>query len=235
MILPDGPPVTPAPTSCHTARRGGALPDMIVIHYTAMDGAEAALDRLCDPAFEVSAHYLIRDDGHIWQMVDEDQRAWHAGAGAWGGVTDVNSRSVGIELDNRGDAPFAEPQMQALLALLPGIMARWNVPPEQVIGHSDMAPGRKIDPGPHFDWPRLAAKGLSIWPEGRAAPGDFISDTKAFGYVLPIACEDPETLVLDAFRLRFRPFHTGPLDDTDRAIMAELAARWPVDRGAQSA
>lgn len=230
-----GPPVTPAPTSCHTARRGGALPDLVVIHYTAMDGADAALDRLCDPAFEVSAHYLIREDGHIWQMVDESQRAWHAGAGAWGDVSDVNSRSIGIELDNRGDAPFAEAQMQALMALLPGIMARWSIPPERIIGHSDMAPGRKIDPGPYFDWPRLAGAGLAIWPKGTGVAGDFIHDAKRFGYVPAAGCEDTETLILDAFRLRFRPFHSGPMDDTDRAIMAELAARWPVDRAGISA
>ncbi len=228
-------PVTPAPTSCHTARRGGALPDMVVIHYTAMDGAEAALNRLCDPAFEVSAHYLIREDGHIWQMVDEDQRAWHAGAGGWGDVSDVNSRSIGIELDNRGDHPFAAPQMQALYALLRGIMARWSIRPERVIGHSDMAPGRKVDPGPHFDWQGLAAQGLSVWPENTDVAGDFISNAKAFGYVLSTQDKEGETLILDSFRLRFRPFHSGPLDDTDRAMMADLAVRYPVDRDPQTA
>jgi N-acetylmuramoyl-L-alanine amidase len=136
-------------------RKGGAVPTLIVIHYTAMDTAEAALERLCDPQYEVSAHYLISAQGAVHQLVSEDMRAWHAGAGQWGEITDVNSHSIGIELDNRGDHPFAHPQVEALCALLPGIMKRWNITLENIIGHSDCAPGRKIDPGPRFDWLRL--------------------------------------------------------------------------------
>lgn len=107
-----------------------------------MADAQVALDRLCDPASEVSAHYLIARDGRLWQLVDEAMRAWHAGAGDWAGAADVNSRSIGIELDNTGAQPFAEPLMAALEALLPQIMARWAIGPEGVIGHSCMAPGR---------------------------------------------------------------------------------------------
>lgn len=136
-------------------RKGGATPSLIVVHYTAMETATAALERLCDPQFEVSAHYLISAQGEIHQLVAEDMRAWHAGAGQWGDITDVNSHSIGIELDNRGDHPFAHPQIEALCALLPAIMTRWNIPFENIIGHSDCAPGRKIDPGPRFDWQRL--------------------------------------------------------------------------------
>jgi N-acetylmuramoyl-L-alanine amidase len=210
---------------------------MVVIHYTAMDSAAAALDRLCDPVAEVSAHYLICDRGQVWQLVDEDRRAWHAGAGRWGAVTDVNSRAIGIELANRGDHPFAAAQMDALEALLAQIMTRWAIPPERVIGHSDMAPLRKSDPGPRFDWRRLARRGLAVWPEpARApAPGDFLSDAARAGYHPPEGCADPQAAVLTALRLRFRPQAQGPLDATDRAMAADLAHRFPVDRAPATA
>ena len=197
---------------------------MVVLHYTAMVGAEAALERLCDAAAEVSAHYLICEQGRIWQMVDEEMRAWHAGAGRWGDVSDVNSRSIGIELANRGDHPFPEPQMAALEWLMAGIMERWRIPPERVIAHSDMAPGRKHDPGRRFDWRRLARAGLSVWPEA-GTPGDFWQDAARFGY--PVGDAEPEK-TLQSFRLRFRPWAEGPLSETDRAAMADLAARYPV-------
>ncbi len=144
------------------ARRDGLLPELVVIHYTAMNGCEAALDRLCDPEAEVSSHYLISEKGEILQLVEEDKRAWHAGAGEWLGQDDINSRSIGIELDNTGRTPFSEPLMTALEELLPGILQRWNIPAEGVIGHSDMAPGRKFDPGPRFDWRRLERQGLAV-------------------------------------------------------------------------
>ncbi len=205
---------------------------MIVLHYTAMETAEAALARLCDPVAEVSSHYLISETGHIWQLVPEEQRAWHAGAGQWGDVTDVNSRSIGIELANCADHPFPEPQMAALERLMEGIMARWQIAPERVIGHSDMAIGRKSDPGPRFDWRRLARQGLSVWPEAGGCAGgcagDFMTDARAFGYATDLAAEE----LLAAVRLRFRPWASGPVDDTDRAILHDLASRYPVDRKA---
>lgn len=203
-------------------RRGGALPDMVVIHYTGMaTGAEA---RLCDPAAEVSAHWLISADGGIKPLVPEELRAWHAGGGSWGAVTDVNSHSIGIELDNPGDRPFAAPQMVALEQLLADILHRWAIPPERVIAHSDMAPARKVDPGPRFDWQRLARRGLAVWPETGGEEGDFVAEARAFGYpqVAPEA-------VLAAFRLRFRPGVTGPEDATDRRLIRNLATRFPVD------
>lgn len=206
-------------------RRDGLRPSLVVLHYTAMTSARASLERLCDPASEVSAHYLIDEDGSVAGMVPEDKRAWHAGAGEWGGSGDVNSRSIGIELQNDGTSPFPEPQMAALERLLEGVLERWSIPPEGVIAHSDMAPDRKADPGPRFDWRRLALSGLSVWPED-AAPGDFGADARAFGY--PQVAEE---MLLAAFRLRFRPWARGPLDDSDRALMAGLAARWGVDRG----
>lgn len=205
-------------------RRDGLRPELVVIHYTAMADCDAALRVLCTPDREVSAHYLIRRDGHVVALVDEAMRAWHAGAGEWRGRGDVNSRSIGIELDNDGLSPFAAPLMDALEGLLPGILARWSIPPAGVIGHSCMAPGRKIDPGPRFDWQRLARAGLALWPAGRAAspldPARFRADALTYGF--PDVADD---LLLKTVRLRFRPRATGPLDGRDCAIMAEMAAR----------
>ncbi|WP_068247985.1 N-acetylmuramoyl-L-alanine amidase, partial [Tritonibacter horizontis] len=158
-MIPDAPIWHPSPN--FGPRRDGLQPELIVLHYTAMTSAEAAVQRLCDPACEVSAHYVIGASGQLWQLVAEADRAWHAGAGEWAGRDDVNSRSIGIELDNRGTHPFSDPQMQVLEQLLADIMQRWAIPPEGVIGHSDMAPGRKWDPGPRFDWQRLAIGGLA--------------------------------------------------------------------------
>lgn len=204
-------------------RRDGARPDLVVIHYTGMASCAESQARLCDPVAEVSAHWLIDTDGTSLQLVDEAMRAWHAGAGGWGGVTDVNSRSIGIELQNTGSQPFAEPQMAALERLLRGIMDRWSIPPARVIGHSDMAPARKIDPGPRFDWRRLALSGLSVWPRTATAdPAAFLPALQAFGYP-----EAPADILLAAFRLRFRPQATGPLDATDAGLACDLASRFP--------
>ena len=206
-------------------RRDGVRPDMIVLHYTAMPTCADARARLCDPAAEVSAHWLIGEDGYAEQLVDEGLRAWHAGAGAWGAVTDVNSRSIGIELANPGDAPFCEPQMAALERLLAGIMGRWQILPHRVIAHSDMAPGRKRDPGPRFDWQRFARAGLSVWPgSGGDERADFRAAARAFGYP-----NLPTEAVLAAFRMRFRPWASGPEDAIDRALADDLAHRFPVD------
>jgi N-acetylmuramoyl-L-alanine amidase len=226
---------------------------MVVLHYTGMQGARAAADRLCDPAAEVSAHYLIGADGAVLALVAEELRAWHAGISAWGGVTDVNSRSIGIELDNPGHElgypPFPEPQLAALETLLAGVMARWAIPPERVVGHACVAPGRKIDPGEKLDWRRLARRGLAVWLDGPAAgagpergPADaarFRAAARAFGY--PVG-EVPsreahcwtEALraVWRSFSMRFRPHDTraGPHEAGLRHIEA-LAARWPAATG----
>lgn len=202
-----------------------------MIHYTAMASCAEARARLCDPGAEVSSHWLIAEDGKAEQLVDEALRAWHAGAGGWGRVGDVNSRSIGIELANTGDAPFPEPQMAALERLLRGIMGRWDIPPERVIGHSDMAPDRKRDPGPRFDWRRLALQGLSVWPvDGGPSDRRFSASLEAFGY--PAAAPDA---LLYAFRDRFRPWARGAEDGTDRALAADLARRFPVDAKAGGA
>lgn len=213
------------PSANFGERRVGAVLELVVIHYTAMDSAAAALARLCDPAFEVSAHYLIGCDGTCWQMVADEMRAWHAGAGQWGGRGDVNSRSIGIELDNRGDHPFSEPQMAVLEALLARILAEHGIAPEGVIGHSDMAPVRKFDPGVRFDWRRLAGQGLSVWSEGSGMTAGAWADHAArFGY----GVDDSDMgAVVQAFRDRFRPGAVGPVCDADVAVMADLAMRYP--------
>jgi N-acetylmuramoyl-L-alanine amidase len=199
-------------------RRDGLTPTLIVIHYTAMESAQAALDRLCDPDAEVSAHYLIDARGDVTQMVDETARAWHAGAGEWRGEDDINSRSIGIELDNRGTHPFAASQMNALEVLLRGIMDRWNIAPAGVIGHSDMAPGRKSDPGLFFDWARLERQGLaapSIAGEiGTTDEVAFVAVAKAAGF----SADVPFDILLACTRLRHAPWRTGPLCMADFAL-----------------
>lgn len=221
-------------------RRGGAGVELVVLHYTVLGCAEA-LDRLCDPKAEVSAHYLIDGDGSVLSLVDEAARAWHAGAGEWRGTGDVNSRSIGIELANTGREPFTEPQMAALERLLAGVLERHGLGPEAVIAHSDMAPDRKVDPGARFDWRRLALQGLAVWPDLACAPppqpsptrGEggalpdmerFLADLQAFGYP-----EAPPEPLLTAFRLRFRPWGRGPLDAADCALAAGLR-RFAVDQ-----
>lgn len=185
-----------------------------------MQGAEAALARLCDPAAEVSAHYLIGGDGTLWQMVREADRAWHAGAGSWAGQDDINSRSIGIELDNLGTHPFSEPQMAALEALLRGIMVRWGIGPAGVIGHSDMAPGRKCDPGARFDWARLERQGLALahmpGRGGKVDPEGFRALAQRAGYPM----DEAEPDLLAAVRYRVRPWGRGPLCRADMDALA---------------
>ena len=206
-------------------RRDGLTPQFVVLHYTAMDSAEAALRALCDPTREVSAHYLLDEAGAVMQLVPEDMRAWHAGRGTWRGLDDINSRSIGIELANSGQTPFSARQITVLEHLLAGILDRWSIPPEGVIGHSDMAPERKIDPGPRFDWRRLARQGLSVWPDAQAAePEAFRPALHAFGY--PEVADD---LLLKAFRMRFRPWAEGPTDAVDAGLATDLARRFGFD------
>lgn len=208
------------PTPNCGPRRDGLTPTLIVLHYTAMHSAAAAIERLCDPAAEVSAHYVIAADGGLTQLVREEDRAWHAGAGEWAGLQDINSRSIGIELDNAGDHPFSEPLMIALERLLSGVMKRWAISPGGVIGHSDMAPGRKSDPGARFDWMRLALQGLAAQPEAQAvsdtSENAFVTAARAAGYT----AEVPFEALLAAVRLRCAPWRSGALCAADFAFPA---------------
>ncbi len=199
-------------------RRDGLTPTIVVLHYTAMADCEAALARLCDPRAEVSAHYLISRKGQVTQLVDEEKRAWHAGEGEWRGMADINSRSIGIELDNTGTHPFPEPQMAALEALLRDILTRWPIDPLDIIGHSDMAPGRKQDPGPRFDWARLARQGLAgpVLPD--VCDGSFENAARGVGFTAPV---DTDTL-LSATRLRFAPWRTGAKSAEDLRLFHRI-------------
>jgi N-acetylmuramoyl-L-alanine amidase len=227
-------------------RRHGLPPDMVVLHYTAMATAQAACERLCDEAAEVSAHYVISETGDITQLVTEDMRAWHAGGGAWGDVTDVNSHSIGIELANASGPsdlrPFPNAQMDALEAVLAGVQRRWAIPAARIIGHSDMAPDRKFDPGPKFDWQRLAFGKLSVWVDRvedvGGTWGDFEIYATAFGYRAPTPDAQGWAHVLSAFRMRFLPHKTGDLDGIDIGVIKRLAKEWPcadVDVGTANA
>ena len=206
----------------HGPRRDGAVIDMLVLHYTGMPTAAAALDRLCDAKTEVSAHYLIDEDGTVWRLVPEDRRAWHAGRAFWAGETDINSRSIGIELVNPGHEhgyrAFPEPQMSALLALCRDILARHAIPPHRVLGHSDVAPDRKSDPGELFDWRRLAAAGIGLCSDAVAGEAaGFAEAMRRFGY------ENASPDAIRAFQRHFRPAGiTGIADGETAARLADL-------------
>ncbi|KIT17507.1 N-acetylmuramoyl-L-alanine amidase [Jannaschia aquimarina] len=217
-----------APSPNCGERRDGTVPHLILLHYTAMaGGVEPVIRWFQDPETQLSAHYVVGEDGEVVSMVPEDRRAWHAGAGRWGAITDVNSASIGIEICNAATHPFSARQMDAVEDLVSGIMDRHVIPPEGVIGHSDSAPGRKVDPGRRFDWRRLALSGLSVWPKPAAGPAPdqdgFRRDASTFGYTEEV----PFETLLSAFRLRFRPGIEGPLDPVDMAMIADLARRWP--------
>jgi N-acetylmuramoyl-L-alanine amidase len=170
--------VVPSPNSGE--RRKGRRPDMLLIHYTGMRDAASALQRLADPLAEVSCHYVVLEDGRILQMVPEAARAWHAGASVWAGETDLNSASIGIELVNPGHdggyPPFPDAQIEAVTALGLDIVGRWGMPADRVLAHSDVAPGRKLDPGEKFPWDRLHGAGLGHWT--KPAP---LGDGRSFG------------------------------------------------------
>lgn len=147
--------------------------DMLVFHYTGMETGQQALDRMCDPSAEVSAHYMIWEDGRVVTLVEEEKRAWHAGVSSWQGDEDLNSRSIGIEIVNGGHdwpmadgglAPYPDAQIEALISLCSDILLRWDIPYNRIVGHSDIAPARKDDPGEHFPWHRLARAGIGKWP-----------------------------------------------------------------------
>jgi len=197
-----------------------------------MPTAQAALERLSDPAHEVSAHYFLDQSGGAVQLVPEAQRAWHAGRGAWGGCTDVNSASIGIELCNAGDHAFSAAQMQALKSVLIEVIQRGGIAAQGVIGHSDMAPGRKQDPGRWFEWSDLAKDGLAVYRGApHSPPLPFVEAAERFGYSRPEGAAAEQAL-LEAFRQRFRPKATGPLSDADQQILSDLAQSYPAARPA---
>lgn len=201
--------------------------DTLVIHYTGMMPTIRARDWLCDPVSQVSAHYLIDEDGTTWRMVEETDRAWHAGVGAWRGWRDINSRSIGIELSNPGHdygyRDFPDVQVDTLISLCHGILARHPIPARNVVAHSDIAPARKIDPGELFPWNRLAANGIGFWPGSSPEPvaeADAAQMLQAIGYDIE---ENDFKTVLSAFQRRFRPgCFDGVLDIETRTRIAAV-------------
>ncbi len=210
-------------------RSPGQAVDILLLHYTGMVSAEAALARLCDPAAKVSAHYCVEEDGTVWRLVAEDARAWHAGVGLWAGASDINARSIGIELVNPGHEfgyrAFPEAQIAALIALCREVLERHSIPPARVLGHSDVAPLRKDDPGELFPWARLATADIGLWP-GDAVPVPVPPRREAkrqlaklgYGYL-----KDDFAAVVRAFQRHFRPEAvTGTLDAVTAGRLAAL-------------
>ena len=217
-------------------------PDMIVLHYTGMPTAEAALARLRDPASEVSAHYLVDEQGQVYALVPEARRAWHAGKSFWRGESDINSLSIGVEIANPGHefgyAPFPDVQIGAVIELLTDIRSRWTKPDARILGHSDVAPGRKRDPGELFPWKQLAQAGHGIWAEPAPAPGAALkagdkgtgvfalqAGLTRFGYdCAPSGDYDGETAVIvQAFQTHWRPAKAdGEADGETRARLIAL-------------
>ena len=240
--------VRPSPSPNHNDRKGKPI-DSIILHYTGMENADAALDLLCDPVHEVSSHYLINPDGQVYQLVPEARRAWHAGRGSWAGETDMNARSIGIEIANGGhkygSPPFGDVQIETVIALCKDIAARHGIPATRVLGHSDIAIGRKIDPGEMFPWDRLAAAGVGHWvppaplgTEGHSLqPGDsgpevgeLQQSLANYGYGIAVAgtYDDATLMVVTAFQRHFRPALVhGIADPSTRDTLARLIATAP--------
>ncbi|MEQ9316224.1 MAG: N-acetylmuramoyl-L-alanine amidase [Henriciella sp.] len=203
--------------------------DMLVLHYTGMETGDAALERMCDADAAVSAHYMIRETGEIMNLVDEEKRAWHAGVSSWKGDTDLNSRSIGIEIVNGGHdwpgpdgklAPYPTAQIDAVIEISKAIISRWNIPQTRIVGHSDIAPRRKADPGEHFPWARLAQHNIGLWP--LALPerdGSIERALQQIGY----DTEDLEAAIR-AFQRRWRPSRVDGKDDRDTRQIAQSVA-----------
>jgi len=226
----------------HDARPDAAAIDILVLHYTGMKTADEALARLCDPAARVSAHYTIDRDGCVYAHVPEERRAWHAGVSWWAGETDINARSIGIELVNPGHefgyVPFLPEQIEALIDLAGGILARHPIPPVRVLGHSDVAPARKEDPGELFPWPQLAEFGIGRWPVSSAAPAksrstllpragkeDFVGSLARYGYGTPPHVDWPIEKTVAAFQRHFRPACIDGIADAEcESLLAALLA-----------
>jgi N-acetylmuramoyl-L-alanine amidase len=220
-------PVIERPSPNHDERPAGAAIDILVLHYTGMRTAEEALARLCDPAARVSAHYTIDVDGTIYRHVPEQRRAFHAGISYWAGERNVNARSIGIELVNPGHefgyVPFPDEQIAALVALAHDILGRHPIPAHRVVGHSDVAPNRKTDPGELFPWERLAEAGIGLFPTplcGTAhTAAQLLSD---FGYGIPPEVDWPLEITISAFQRHFRPSRIDGIADSE--TLAHLEA-----------
>lgn len=236
------------PSPNHGERKDQRAIDCVILHYTGMPTGAGALERLCDVAAQVSSHYFVEEDGTVIQLVSEERRAWHAGVSRWKRDEDINSSSIGIEIVNPGHdgglPPFPEAQIEAVTALCRDICARRGIAPERVLAHSDIAPGRKIDPGEKFPWARLATNGVGHWVEpspiipgptlAKGAAGPEVAALRAalslYGYGIEINVDYDNELkaVVAAFQRHFRPAHVdGVADVSTRDTLRRLIAALP--------
>jgi N-acetylmuramoyl-L-alanine amidase len=251
-LVPDSPvaaKVFPSPN--HSERKDGRRPDILLLHYTGMPDETEALQWLCNPVSQVSSHYFVFEDGRVVQLVPEARRAWHAGTGSWGADHDINSCSIGVEIANPGHdgglPPFPAAQIAGVIALAQDIVARWSIAPERVLAHSDVAPGRKQDPGERFPWADLHPAGVGHWVEpvpirdGRSlARGHQSAEVEAaqamlgqYGYGVPLSgvFDDATEAVVAAFQRHFRPERVdGVADASTLATLRDLLAARPSSR-----
>ena len=198
------------------------LPDMLVLHYTGMETGESAIARLRDPEAKVSAHWVVEEDGRLFKLVDEERRAWHAGKSFWKGETDINNRSIGIEIVNPGHEfgyrDFPDAQIETVIALVADIRSRWSIEHARIVGHSDVAPMRKEDPGERFPWKRLAEAGHGLWFEPVPAPGPALTegDTGVGVYALQAGLH----------RLGYEPLPSGNYDPETSAVIRAFQRHW---------
>jgi len=208
----------------HGERRGGSKPDMILLHYTGMRDSQLALAHLCTPMSEVSAHYVVMEDGHIVQCVPEKRRAWHAGQAHWAGETDINSCSIGIEIANPGHdygyPDFPRRQIAAVIALCRGIFTRHHIPADRVLAHSDVAPARKKDPGEKFPWRLLHDSGIGLWVKPAPITGS--------GRIFVLGDRDPEVEALQVSlrNLGYGVETSGSYDAETMAVVAAFQRHW---------
>jgi N-acetylmuramoyl-L-alanine amidase len=210
---------------------------MLILHYTGMKTAQDAIDRLRDPQARVSSHYVVDEDGTIYQLVAEDRRAWHAGISFWRGRTGLNDFSIGIEIVNPGHEwgyrPFPHAQIQSVTALSQAILARHPIPARNVIGHSDVAPDRKQDPGELFPWQQLAAAGVGVWPNGEGhetGPGawDDMKVRAGLGAVGYDASHGDLATLLRAFQRHWRPLAVTGHADAGTVLRLDALVRMVV-------
>ncbi|WP_210484981.1 N-acetylmuramoyl-L-alanine amidase [Microvirga antarctica] len=248
-LSPESPIATKVfPSPNHGERKNGRPPSMILLHYTGMPDAGEALQWLANPISQVSAHYFVFEDGRVLQMVPEARRAWHAGVSSWDGDTDINSSSIGIEIANAGHPgalpPFPDAQIDSVAALAKDIATRWQIPPQRVLGHSDVAPGRKVDPGEAFPWRRLFDAGVGHWVEpapirdgrffargDRGMPVEALQAMLAmYGYGARITgyFDDETESIVSAFQRHFRPARVDGVADASAIVtLRDLIARRP--------
>ena len=199
---------------------------MLILHYTGMQSGQAAIDRLCDPEARVSAHYVVEEDGRIFRLVPEERRAWHAGKSFWKGETDCNGASIGIEIVNPGHEwgyrAFPEAQVEAVIALVGDVRTRWEIPNWRIVGHADVAPARKEDPGELFPWKRLAEAGHGLWFEPEPAPGPALTlgDTGVGVFALQAGLH----------RLGYEPLPSGTYDEETATVVRAFQRHWRQER-----